>query len=90
MKEIGKFEERKGNIDCLCNCKANREFINDFIVDGKEICEGLRPYKCNVNCLAMIDQCRPELEIREAGKKIGLIEWPCWCICWPPRGLFSC
>jgi len=45
-------------------CKEHREFINEFIVGGTEICTGVRPYKCNVNWLAMIDMCKPELEVR--------------------------
>jgi len=56
--------KKKGNIDCLCVCKEHREFINEFIVGGTEICTGVRPYKCNVNWLAMIDMCKPELEVR--------------------------
>jgi len=38
----------------------------------------------------MVDFFRPELEVRIKEKKIGSVEWPCWCILYCPRGLLSC
>jgi len=75
----------------LCNCKADREYVNEFNIGGKEVCTSIRPWKCGINCLSMIDFCRPEIEVRvKEKKKIGSVEWPCWCGLWCPRGLLSC
>jgi len=60
------------------------------MIGGKDVCTALRPWKCGINCLSMIDFCRPEIEIRIKDKKIGSVEWPCWCMLFCPRGLFSC
>jgi hypothetical protein len=64
-KEICKMIERRGNIDCLCVCKPNREYIIDLHAANKNYCHALRPFKCNVNYLSCIDICRPEIEVRD-------------------------
>lgn len=42
-------------------------------------------------CWHFLDFCSPNLEVFLAdNEKIGHINWPYSCICWPARGLCSC
>jgi len=98
-KEIGKVVEKNGGPLCLFCCKFCREYENEFAtVDtqhsggtGNVICTSHRPYKCTFfNFLAFIDFCKPEMTVKKGHDKIGSVEWPCWCNCWPARGCLSC